>query len=420
MSSVELTRPNTDCVNVEIMQDAKNEAVCRFKLPFLLPKTDYVVGVTSLTIPVMNTRLIGPAYPELFYIRRRNVGQDIGNAAHTYTDGQGVILNINGTGRLDALIDNNNPALGVEPGSTLDVMRNDLVATFSTTQGNALLNISDFLMRLNLYGAAFRNGIHRVGIDPRFYGGPSNDGPIPQLAPTIVAGAGDAAPMIDFGVTPSGFLIITLQPNFSNHFFLSISPMGKALLGLDTDIIAITQDQATGVITQYGEGLIPGGVGPDANTIQPATVSQAVTIYGNKSLLQTLESRVSVQVEKDLPILRTIVTTNGQESSAYDLASFVLENESSSRIRVDGLKVRNEIEFITPTRCGQLVLQSRNENPTQWTPLLSVDELLVFRVRLYLKTREYNPILKKWIFEKKEFPIEDERWTMGLRFVSME
>ena len=219
MSSVELTRPNTDCVNVEIMQDAKNEAVCRFKLPFLLPKTDYVVGVTSLTIPVMNTRLIGPAYPELFYIRRRNVGQDIGNAAHTDTDGQGVILNINGTGRLDALIDNNNPALGVEPESTLDVMRNDLVATFSTTQGNALLNISDFLMRLNLYGAAFRNRIHSVGIDPRFYGGPSNDGPIPQLAPTIEAGVGDPAPMIDFGVTPSGFLIITLQPNFANHFF---------------------------------------------------------------------------------------------------------------------------------------------------------------------------------------------------------
>ena len=429
MSSVELTRPNTDCVNVEIMQDAKNEAICRFKLPFLLPKTDYVVGVTSLTIPIMNTRLIGPAYPELFYIKRRNVGQDIGNAGHTYTDGQGVIGgNIIGTGRLDAL-ENDDPAQGVVAGSTLDVMRHDLIATFSTIQGNALLNISDFLMRLNIFGAAFRNSIDKVGIDPRFYGGPSNDGPIPTLAEGFESLATLQAqnrpprvpkPMIDFGVTPSGFLIITLQPIFSNHFFLEISPMGQALLGLDTDRIAITQNQATGVITQFGEGLTSGIPGPDENTIRAATVSQAVTLYGNKSLLQTLESRVSIHVETDLPILKTIVTTNGQESHAYDLASFVLENESSSRIKIDGLTVQNNVEFITPTRCGQLVLQSRNENPTQWSPLLSVDELLLFRVRLYLKTREYNPILKKWIFQKKEFPIEQERWTMGLRFVSME
>ena len=422
MSVVELTRPNTDLVNIELKQNGNAEAIARFKLPFMLPKTDYVVGVTSLTLPIQNTSLLGPAYPELFYIRRRNVGQLHTAAEHTELNGRGQIaalnagFNLGDLRVLDALTTVGDIASAPVAGSTLDLMNHDTVGTFKTNT-LPLQNLSDFLLLLNNFATVFTERIHQVGVDPRFYGGPSTDGAIPFLAQGHLAGAGDIQPMIDFGITPSGFLVITLQPLFSNHFYLDFSSMGKALLGIGASTIAITQNQNTGVITRFGEDLFDG-----AGLILPATVSVVVPISGSRSLLQTIESRISVHVTTDLPIMRTIVVENGQESSAYDLCSFSLKNQSSSRIYIDGFTVKNEAEFSTPTHSGQLVLQSRNEQPTQWSPVLSIDDLQQFRCRLMIKTREYDPVLEKWITKKTDFPFKDKSdfWTLGLRFVSME
>ena len=415
MSSVELTRPNTDVVNIEIEQENSSEAVCRFKLPFLLSNTDYVVGCSSLSVPMMNTRLLSTAYPELLYIRRRNVGQLITAAAHTQLDGRGIIAGIAGTGYLDSLVTPNDMNSNPVADSTLDLMRNDTVATLKTNTF-PLLNISDFLRLLNNFAAVFQKRIHQVGIDPRFYGGPSTNGVIPPLAIGTGADAGEPQKMLNFGITPSGFLLVTMEPLFSNHFYISMTEMGKALLSLDSDILAVTQNQNTGVITRFGEGLFDAAT----NIIQPATCSVAVPFYSSRSLLQTLESRLSVHVETDLNIMRTIQVNNGQETSVYDLASFALKNESKSRIFMDGIRVEPDIDFESNSNCAQLVLQSRSDTTTQWSPILSFDELHQFRVRVYLKTKEYNPILKKWIIGKKKFPItEHDRWTLGLRFVSM-
>ena len=89
MSFVELSKPNTDVVNIEIRQENNSEAAAHFRLPFLLPNTDYVVGVTSLSVPIQNTTLYGPQNPILMYIRRRNVGQNITQAPFTDLNGNG-------------------------------------------------------------------------------------------------------------------------------------------------------------------------------------------------------------------------------------------------------------------------------------------------------------------------------------------
>jgi hypothetical protein len=211
-----------------------------------------------------------------------------------------------------------------------------------------------------------------------------------------------------------------MEPLFSNHFYFTTTPTGRALLGLpkEASTIAVTQNQANGEITRFGTtGLID-----NAGLIQPATVSVVVPVMASRSLLQTLESRQSVHVETDLPIMRTIIANNGAESSAYDLCSFALKNESSSRVHMDGLKVTSNVDFITQTHCGQLIMQSRNEQPTQWSPVLSVDDLKSFRCGLYLKTRDFDAASGKWVVSKKQFTfdIESDYWSIGLRFVSMD
>ena len=157
------------------------------------------------------------------------------------------------------------------------------------------------------------------------------------------------------------------------------------------------------------------------NLITPATVSVRIPVYGNVSLLTTLETRLSIHLESALPYMKTIISQNQDEQSSYDLCSFVLRNESSSIIHIRGTKVENEFAFRTHTHSGQLVLQSRAEQPTQYSPLMHTLDLRTLRLRLYLKTREYNPTTKQWIGSKKAFPMEDsDHWSCDLRFISTE
>ena len=88
---------------------------------------------------------------------------------------------------------------------------------------------------------------------------------------------------------------------------------------------------------------------------------------------------------------------------------------------MDGTNVENQHTFTSSSNTGQLLLQSRSEMPTQWTPLLDVRYLRTLRLRLYLKIRTFNPATKTWSVEKKEFPVaENDRWTCDLRFISAE
>jgi hypothetical protein len=116
-----------------------------------------------------------------------------------------------------------------------------------------------------------------------------------------------------------------------------------------------------------------------------------------------------------------VVSENQVESSAYDLASFVIKTESTSTVKFDGTKMLNSFTFTTQTHSAQLVLQSRAKQPTQYSPILESRDLRTLRLRLYLKVREYNDTTKKWVIKKKAFPIsESDHWTCDLRFISTE
>ena len=427
MSSVTLSRPGIDCVNLEISQSGNATTNCQFKQPFLLNKK-YLVGVTSLSVPIQNSRMIPAVLPGLIYIRRRNRGNDIRAADQTHLDGRGAVVG----NYLDAFAIAGDPTSNPVVDSTLDLFRSanaNLDPAIFSTNNRSVLNISDMLLHLNSFAAVFTKRIHQVGLNPRFYGGP-NGGAIPVLgygfAPAggpadlpngLLASTDDPRPMFNFGVTPSGFLTIRLEPMFSNHYYLVFSNAAQQLLGVSHPTIGITQDQINGGITRYGEGLV---VDAFPHIIQPANVSVTVMIHGERSLLQTLESRLSVHVESNLGIMRTITSENSVEGSNFDLASFTLENESSSRLWIRGNLVQDDLEFVTNTHCGQKLLQSRSRPVTQWSPLLHSDELTSMQLRLYMKIREYNSVTDTFKITKIPFPVENDTWRVGLRFVSME
>jgi hypothetical protein len=274
-------------------------------------------------------------------------------------------------------------------------------------------NLADFLAALQSFAAGFTKRAFVVGVDPVHYGGPQ-DGAHPGLAEGWAAGE-EPEKLLNFAISAGGTLLITGQPSFWSHFYLDISPMGQILLSLP-GTIAVTTNQVTSQTSYFGEGLQNAG-----HIIQPATVNQAHIVFATKSLLATLESRISVHLESDLSIGKVISIENGNESSNYDLASFVLENTALSTIYVDGLNILDQTNFRSSCHTGQKILQNRSDAPTQWTPLLRTDMLRTLRLRLYLKTRRYDVGRGTWVLEKNKFPMEThDNWTCDLRFVSIQ
>lgn len=412
MSFAELTSPDTDVVNIELRQDDSAETRGYFKQPFLLPNKQYCIGVTELSCPMGNTKLLTTAAPELLYIKRRNVGQDRTSAPHTDIDGRGLqVGGVENGNRLDDLVDNANINSAPVAGSTIAIMDQVTVGTLNINR-LPLTNINDVLVLLNSFSASFTNRIYRVGINEDLYGQSGN----------IAARAGNAPEdfrMFTFGINPSGFLCITMQPQFSNNFYFEISENGKQLLGLEQDIIAVTQN--AGVITRTGSaGTLWDGA---TDLILAGQVTVAVQIISKTSLFQTLSTRVSVAVETDLPITSTIVCNQGKESSNYNLCSYALPTEINSTIFLSSLGLDGNYDVSTKIFNGQHVFQSRGEPPTQWSILLPVDTLQSVRCRLVLTYRYYNSITKVWELKKIPFPFTNnagQYWSVGLRFVSLD
>ena len=104
MSSVDVSRPNCDVINVSIEQTGDPEVRCFFRKPLLDESRKYVLGVSGLTVPMMDTRLLpGSALVNLLFIKRRNAGQNITDANQTALNGNGVVAGV-GLGAVRLLV----------------------------------------------------------------------------------------------------------------------------------------------------------------------------------------------------------------------------------------------------------------------------------------------------------------------------
>jgi hypothetical protein len=339
--------------------------------------------------------MITNSNPIWMYIRRRNVGEDIGTA------GQVTIGSDAATG-------------GAQMGAALRAaLSRPEVQEFNVSRLK-ISNVNDFLMLLNSFCATFTHQHNIHGIEPRFHAGPSDGsqtGPLePGLAPDLVG----RTSLLRFGITPSGLLIVTGQPIFWNNFYVVISAMGREMLGIPHAILAPTMDQNTGQVTYYGEQLTA------ANIIQTANVNITIPVFGQKSLFHQLERRISVSVETDIPISKAVSIQNQKESSNYDLATFIIPRNTTSSINIDGTAVESTADIRCNTYTSQMVLQNRADKITQWSPMLRLgDDLRYCTLRLYLTVRDFDPVNNVYKLSKEPFPFEDgDYWSCDLKFIS--
>ena len=389
MSFVDVSRVNTDVVNVLVEQTGSASADCNFRLPLLEPKRRYVCGVSGLSVPFHATRMMGMSNPVLMYIRRRNVGNDIRQANNVSMVG---------------------PALDAATQAKFaDNDRHILNHTRLPLQG-----INDFLMILESFASLFTRSIREVGLDPALYG-QNYLGPADPFAPGI--NVGDQVDLLKFGISPSGLLIIQGEPLFWAHFYIELTPFAQEIFGIKHQFVSASIDQATGVLAYFEDELYD----PNTFIIQPATVNVTIPIFGTACLYNTLEQRLSVHLSTSLPINKTVVIQNNKETSSFDLASFILDHNITTDINIKGFALQSETKIYTNQNIGQRVLQNRSDTITEWSPLLQEGEgIQVMKLRLQLKQRYYDILKKEWVLQKVNFPVGTaDKWTAMLQFVSL-
>ena len=199
--------------------------------------------------------------------------------------------------------------------------------------------------------------------------------------------------------------------------------MGREMLGIPHRILAPTMNLVTGDSTFYGEQLTNGPfVGGDpTGVVQTANVNITIPIFGQRSIFHQLERRISVHLESDIPVNKTVAIQNQNESSNYDLGSFILPRDLSASIDIDGTTVQDTAVIECNTYSSQTVLQNRSDKTTMWSPMLRLgDDFRYCTLRLYLTVRDYDPINDRYNIKREVFPFEtaNDYWSCDLKFVS--
>jgi hypothetical protein len=396
MTQIDISRPNTDIANITFHQDGSNHMSAFFDRPFL-DESDgirYLLGVTHLSCPMQNIPLMsGTDLLDLFTIYRRNAGTD-------YTNANNITLS----------------------SATLPVgERHTAGADTFHCRAIPVNSVADFVVQLNSFCNVFQRTVYSFGINPATHGATAvaGDGtPTPVTAFGLDAVAPDQfkdAPrnsLLQFGLSASGVIVMNMSAMFCNHYFIVFSTVGKTLFGFSKDRFAPSLGAQ---IVDFGDtGLLTGDI------IQPAFMSSAVKIYASKCLPQLIKKIISVHVETSIPVKKTLVCENSTESSTYDLCAYPISQEYTSEIDVSNGRVDDTHNLSFKTYAGQVVLQDKSKAPSYYLHVLDVRDLRNLQLRLYYKSRQFDPITGKWTIKTNQFPITDDTyWELGLRFVSI-
>ena len=77
MSTVNLSRPDVDSRICKISQEGSADCEVNFDRQVLRNDKKYTIGVENITVPMSSTYSLSRNDPVLFYIRRRNAGNNL-------------------------------------------------------------------------------------------------------------------------------------------------------------------------------------------------------------------------------------------------------------------------------------------------------------------------------------------------------
>ena len=372
----DLTAGN-DCVKIRFEQTGDFRASVTLKEQLLDERLDYLVGITSLKIPLDQTNMLTNQLGnyDLLTLRRRNQGSDISVAANT----------------------------------RVDQVRNDLqdYVTLTTNPRRTAY--------LNTAGAFMKHLINWMGILDLKYR------TAPGVGSAIVANEHGGQTDAEQGVTlanplgmslfkisfdASGVIQIEGTPRGWQNFYFEVTPFGQELLGLEQDTICVTKT-APGTYSKSPSDLVVG------NIIQDADMDVGVIYKGKQSIFRSLEHRVSINVESSLPIEQQLLIQNEIESVHTYLESF--QFDSSFEVQTIG----SGYQIIAPSYVGKHVFRSSDIPCQNWTKLTEFLDLRLINLHISITRRDWDQATKKWKYTTTNLPIsETGRWECEITFVS--
>lgn len=187
------------------------------------------------------------------------------------------------------------------------------------------------------------------------------------------------------------------------------------LLGLDirrlqNGYLAYTGDDAAGDFYD-----------PDLNDeILDGFNTDTITADASTSIFQS-DLRVKVSVDSHLPTASNMVVLDEFETVSRDIAEAYFLNDLSVETEWDHEAGFQGIKMKTDVYSGQRAFIKKSDRHTNWTKLLSSENLEFFRFHLKITYRVFDSTTLKWKLVTSRLSVPDDfYWLFVIRFVSDE
>lgn len=139
------------------------------------------------------------------------------------------------------------------------------------------------------------------------------------------------------------------------------------------------------------------------------------SIAGTRSLWGSLDTRIAISLDTDMPLGRNVVISEEKETRSYSLGTFSLNNEVKITNNV-GDQIMSEFSLTSQSRAGSVMLKSANLPIVNWVTLRPDSMVRNVRMRLKITERIWNAA-GGWSIVTRELPVESHNsWNAKLIF----
>ena len=220
---------------------------------------------------------------------------------------------------------------------------------------------------------------------------------------------------LSISLTCDASLLLTGSQDFWNNFIFKFSEYGVRLLGLNTERLN------DGYLVYTNNDAQTNFYDPDANDqILVGGNTQDITADATTSIFQS-DLRVKVSVDSHLSTASNLIVLDEVETVSRDIVEAYFLNDISVETEWDENGEFQGINIKTNVYSGQKAFIKKSDRHSNWTKLLSAENLQFFRFHLKITYRVFDTTSLKYklVTSKLSVP-EDFYWLFVIKFVSDE
>lgn len=402
MATVDAGRVASETFSLTIYQTGKGKIDTSLRSD-LFPGTQsdkWVCGVSSLQVPLDGTRFLDERHPNLLMLRRRTPGPPpFATYTHLY------------------------PEFNAHTQILIPAFGGQYVAWTEDTVGTLRHNrfpvreIGDLLEAINAWTIRINQLMNQIGLTQGIF---TQD----WDAAGTQLGGGVTPEKKDFRhlycrITPSGTFQLLGSALFWSTFFIEASLYAVEVLGLPQYFgVYINAASQIGTLNSSLEEIAPNNqiqTHTGVYQIQNDDWMKTFSIAGTRSLWGSLDTRIAISLDTDMPLGRNVVISEEKETRSYSLGTFSLNNEVKITNNV-GDQIMSEFSLTSQSRAGSVMLKSANLPIVNWVTLRPDSMVRNVRMRLKITERIWNAA-GGWSIVTRELPVESHNsWNAKLIF----